>query len=168
MWRLKACDRGVDCLQRTLPTFLANFIEFVPQGSNMAWQLLDLYSSLGVHIAVATKLAEMQVVWQNGKLNVSETFQGTEGLIEQLTTLLLGAYHFHKCTDSRWVSLGASCSSLMAALCLGLDMHVHVCLADPPKGCTTYYLRGYKQLNESARTYASIAALGSSVADRAL
>ena len=44
---IESLRQGFDMLHRSLPTFLAKFIECVPQGSNMTWQLLDLYSTLG-------------------------------------------------------------------------------------------------------------------------
>eukprot|EP00974_Lingulodinium_polyedra_P074557 7225347-Lingulodinium_polyedra.AAC.1 len=59
--------------------------------------------------------------------------EGKVGLTDELVELILGAYHFHTCTDSRWVSVGASCASLVAALCLGLDKLVEISLSAPPK-----------------------------------
>ena len=149
---VESLRNGYDLLHRTLHRFLGHYLDFVPQGTHQTPYLLEFYLTLGVHPDVAGQLAAMQVFWSNGKLQISEHMQGTKGLLEKLATCILSVMRFKKCTDSRWVSVGSSCASILAALAVGLDQLVSDALSSPP-GSTTYYLCGFRTLQEPAMFY---------------
>ena len=118
---------------------------------------------------VAKVLGEWQAVFRQGKLQLSNHIEGLQDLPNRLTAALLGVFHFHMCTDSRWVSVGNSCSSLLASLALGLDHLVAACMASPPKGTAMFYLKGYMaKFSQDARLDGTVAAMASPVADRVL
>eukprot|EP00974_Lingulodinium_polyedra_P113469 10984415-Lingulodinium_polyedra.AAC.1 len=66
-----------------LPIFIEEHLAFAPKNTRPTMKLLDLYSSLGVNMSVAAMLSEMQVLWANGRLDVSEELIGSQGLYQK-------------------------------------------------------------------------------------
>ena len=121
------------------------------------------WSVLGVDPAVASELAELNFRWSGDRLLVNAAARSVDGLIERVSTLMMTVLQFQKFSDSRWCTLGASCRSLTAALCVGLRGLVDAVRADPR--ASDYYIHGFERLSVQSTKYVIIAGVSMHVAD---
>ena len=87
--------------------------------------------------------------------------------MDDLVTLLLSIWSFRKWSDSRWLSMGPSCRTLVAALSCGLRPFVSWILSRP--GVSRYFLGGFQDHYSTEVTeLVGIVATSSFAADAAL
>ena len=80
-----------------------------------------LWTSLGMESEHVETLAEdLRLEWRDEKLRVVDTWAGKVDVIEQIAHALLTAWKFKPFSSSRWVSVGVSCRTFVAALLTGL------------------------------------------------
>ena len=90
------------------------------------------------------------------------------GLVDTITTALLSAWKFVRFTDSRFLSVGVSSRTTIAALLLGVDGLVATTKEDPI--APTFYLNGFERLmaQPDRRAFVAEAAFVSRVIDGVL
>ena len=108
----------------------------------------------------------MQVKWDGESLWVAEEHRGDEDLFQKISVCMLSVFKFKKFTDSRWITLGECCRSLVASVSLGMQGLVkHI--RDLPH-TSDYYIHGFAKLDSDALRYAIVAALASNLCDSLL
>ena len=163
---IAALRNGMDLLHAFLPAFVQQSVSFVLARPGAREPLYNFWVALGLESIVAELCAELQAMWRNDRLEVSEDCSEDPQLFEKLSHILLQACRFKSFTDSRWLTVGDACRSLVASLSLGLSQWVQLTRENPKT--SDYYLHGFSQLDAHAKRYAVVAALTSPVCDALL
>lgn len=166
MWVVIASLRnGYDLLYKHLSPFVSATLAF----SEAPWDRQELYSfwlGMGVDSSICDILADTNLHWGDGRLWVGVRSEEPGALQEKVTTCLLAVFRFKQFTDSRWVTIGCSCRSLVASLLLGLGPLVDRVRKDPKS--SDFYIQGFGQLNQEVRKYACVAAVAAHACDSVL
>ena len=78
-----------------------------------------LWSLLGVSGEWLDIILQLELRYENGHLLVSSSCVVDEALYSRIEVVLLKLFHFHKFTDSRWVTLGCAGRSILCGLMTG-------------------------------------------------
>jgi hypothetical protein len=158
---------GFDLLHAHLGAFVAEALDFwegdqeTPEDTNYQFWLC-----IGVDAEVAQILASLDLFWSDNKLRVARRCKGDPMLLEKITHCILHVCRFKQFTDSRWITVGDSSRSLLAAMCLGLAGWVRYTRKDPR--ASDWYLHGFSHLQPRVLLYCAVGALASPVCDSVL
>ena len=156
-----------DLVYSRLGKWLDAHLVFVPdEGCPSADELQDLWTVLGLEPDLVEALCSLRLHWAGGKLNVAASCTSNEGLVEDLSAVLLGIWKFRQFTTSRWVTVGCSCRSLLGALLTGFDSLVELIRADP--NASDFHINGYGRLGPRGKRFVAMAALVSYVPEACL
>ena len=136
---IEALRNGYSILHAQLSSFVAEHLHFEDSCLEQP-HLFALWTCLGLPPATAEELAELQLRWEEGRLAVATHCLESESLFDRITSCVLAVWRFRAFTDSRWCTVGDSCRSLVAALCLGLEPLMQKLFADPDVG--QFYIAG--------------------------
>ena len=127
----------------------------------------ECYTLLGLDPEFTELATDLQMRFEDGHLKIAEKWKHEAEVTEMVVTTLLHIWKFKKFSDSRWLSLGPSCRSVMAALMCGLKPYVTWLLARP--GNSRYYLGGFLDYySKSVAELIGIVATSAFVPDAAL
>ena len=160
----ESCRSAFDLLHEYLPVFLARHMElsasaYDKDGVAASWHCI------GVGADWVDLLAEVNPVYRQGKLFVSDMVHGKIVSADQVGDLLLYIFRFSKLSTTRWCSVGKSCRSLFAAVSVGLLPLA--LLALQLKGSLDTKLHGVKKLNDDSKSCRSPRGAGRSRPARA-
>ena len=82
-------------------------------------ELYVLWCAMNVDEALAQSIADMGLLWREGRLLIDESILVQDDWLETLSAYLLALWRFTKFTHSRWVTVGTSCRGLCRALLTG-------------------------------------------------
>ena len=128
-----------------------------------------LWQSLDVEHETVDVLAEtLQLQYEDGQIQVTQDVSGMPGWVDTITFVLLSAWKFVRFTDSRFLSVGISARTTIAALLLGIDSLVAMIKEDPI--ASKFYLNGFARLmaEPDRRVFLAQAAFTSRVTDGVL
>ena len=110
---------------------------------------------------------ELRLHWdfENAHLCVSSEWQKKEGSMQELASALLALWHFKLFSDSRWLTIGISCRTLVVALLTGLPEMIKFLKT---KGVSEFHLGGWSGLDLAAKKFIVPAAIVAYVPDAAL
>ena len=159
---------GFDLLHAHLGAFVAGAIDFWENNQETPEEdtIYQFWLCIGVDAEIAQILAELNLFWSGGKLRVAKGRRDDPMLLEKVTHCILHVCRFKQFTDSRWITMGESSRSLLAAMCLGLQGWVQYTRKDPR--ASDYYLHGFSHLQPNVLLYCAVAALASPVCDAVL
>ena len=163
---IAAVRNGLDLLHGTLPTFVRGSLHFVPERLDAQKPLFNFWVTLGFEPSIAELCADLQIMWNNDNLEVSDVHREDTGLFEKICHIMMNACRFWSFTDSRWLTVGDSCRSLVGCLSLGLSRWVQITRDDTKN--SDCYLHGFAFLDTASRRYAVIAAMIAPVCDSLL
>ena len=93
-----------------LGKYLDACLAFVPDDERpMAEDLRELWTALGLEPELVETVCTLRLHWASGKLNVVASCASNAALVEELSAVVLGNWHFKQFTTSRWVIVGCSC-----------------------------------------------------------
>ena len=165
MWvSISALRNAYDLLHRFLPAFISEKL-YLSEEPYDHHSVYSFWVTLGVESEVSDVLAAMNLHWSGGKLSVSVS-QGLGNLHETIAAAMLAVFRFKQFTDSRWITVGDSCRSLMASMALGLQGLVDFIRAKP--SASDFYIHGFAQLNTDALRYSAIASVAANACDAVL
>jgi hypothetical protein len=152
-------------LAQALPAWIVGAVSFTeaPTDGDI---LRQLWASLGVDPDVTEELVELRVIYRSGNLQVDAAFQDSIDLVDRLSACCLAVWRFVKFSDSRWITVGRSARTMVAAHLMGLQSVVEAVLRDPRQ--LKYHLNGYTKLGQSEREFLAQAALSPYPADSLL
>lgn len=136
---LESCRNAYDTLMRHIGGWLVEVLKYEdPVGADFQ----AVYFCLGVDDDEWMALMmEVQPRFSDGRLLVSSSLKDREDTPGVVTMLLMKLLEFRRWSDSRWLSIGRSCRSLVLSLMLGLDNLIQYSLRQ--KGTSSYYLGGF-------------------------
>ena len=162
---IEATRNAFGLIHARLKAFVVASLRFVRPREERQ-DVWGFWVSLGVEVTVAESLADLDLHWREGQLLVSEAHIDAGGVVERISDCLLYVLRFKKFTDSRWCTVGDSCRSLVASLCLGLQGLAKVTRSDPT--ASEYHLHGFDNLTPQVIRYAIAASLSANICDAVL
>jgi hypothetical protein len=156
---VEALRNGYSTLHEYLAGWLSQRVRFVAAPCAPPELLAKLWVTLGVAAEEAEDLGRLGLMWRAGGLEVVAEREPTPELFGELSGHLLGLWLFTKFTDSRWVTVGKSCRTLLVAQLTGVGDLVDFALGQP--GVSAYYLGGFQRMRQNPQTlsFLSTAAL---------
>ena len=103
----------------TLPAFIEEHLDFHSDEYNQA-ELVQFWIDIGCEGESAQTLADLSVIWTEGKLKVHERQRLSGELLDSLHHEILTAFRFQKFTSSMWITMCKSCRTLVVSAALGL------------------------------------------------
>ena len=162
---IESLRNAYDLLHAYLMPWLVSVLAFGPSSQDPQ-SAYKMWVALGVDSEDADILADLQVKWDGERLWVAEEHAGNKDLFQKISVCMLSVFKFKKFTDSRWITLGECCRSLVASVSLGMQGLVkHI--RDRPQ-TSDYYIHGFARLDNDALRYAIVAALASNLCDSVL
>ena len=160
---IESVRNSYDMLHDHLPSWIKRRAMFVDARDEEVEQALTLWVALGVESEYADVLANLALRFRNGHLEVARAWEGDDSVWDRVAVAILHVMRFRKFADSRWVTVGRSCRSVVASLLLGLDDLIDMVRSNP---CTSqYYIGGYTRLSPSLRRFCGIASFAAYVSD---
>ena len=137
---------SIELLNRHMAEWIAQKLDFVPDRPYADGEYRRcLWLSLDLEAETAEILAhELQFHFEDGRIKVTEQKVGDPELIDLIIKCLQSAWKFRRFTDSRFMTAGSSCRTLLAAYLLGISDLVDMILDAPGK--SPFYLGGFKRL----------------------
>ena len=131
-------------------------------------QLQQTWECLGVDPVFTSILADtLQLHWDfaRSQLCVSADVQKDPKAMSEISGALLGLWKFKLFSDSRWITIGCNCRTMVAALLTGLPSLIHYV-----KQCSSsvYHLKGWSHLGFVTKRFMVLAALLAFVPDSAV
>ena len=161
---IESLRNSFDLLHRFLRPFVAERLQFA-EGVYNYNQVRQFWLVLSVEEEVADVLADLNLHWDGNALWVAGKHKDTRDLIEKVSSCILAVFRCKTFTSSRWLTIGCSCRSLIAAMTLGLSGLVTK--IRKIKTTSDYYIHGFAQL-DGAWSYAVVAAVASLLPDALL
>ena len=152
----ESCRSAFDLLHEYLPVFLARHMELSASAYDKD-EVAASWRCIGVGADWVDLLAEVNPVYRQGKLFVSDMVHGKIVSADQVGDLLLYIFRFSNFSTTRWCSVGKSCRSLFAAVSVGLLPLA--LLALQLNGSLETKLHGVKKLNDDIRWYLAVASI---------
>lgn len=161
---IEALRNSFSLLTKRMPVFLNRYLarRDEPVDHDAA---IDFWRAMGVEASMLESVAEVHPLWENGLLCVNTSLE--EGnVIEKVSHILLYLCKWRKFTDSRWVTVGPACRTLLWGLLVGLDKWVDLTRKDP--SASDAFLHGFTKLSTTMRRYCIVASLVAHVPDAVL
>ena len=162
---IESLRNSFDLILDRLAKFVADKLRF-DDGDYDRGDAYRFWVTLGVRSDVADVLADLNLSYEGGYLRVHVSHVGSAGLYEKITGAMLVVFKFKRFTDSRWVTVGDCCRSLLAAQHVGLEGLVRATREDPK--ASDYYLHGFAEFTSEVKKYVAVASLSANVSDAAL
>ena len=145
--------------------FVVNHLSLEPRIADYS-TLYSFWVDLGVEVEAAESLAELGLMWVGGKCYVDRAVAGRAGLIARVEHCIRTGLKLKQFSDSRWVTMGASCRQLTAGKHLGLDQLVYTIRKD--KATSDYHIHGYAEFTADAKLYSTVAGMVCNIPDALL
>ena len=159
---IESLRNSFDLLHGNLKSFIGQALETTAEPFD-AEAVSRFWTLLGVAPDIVDLLAELNLHWSGGRLYVSAASMEHPDAIERISTAILHIFRFRKFTTGRWLTVGESCRTLTAALCVGLAGLVDLIRKSPKT--SEFYIHGFGRLAGQARKYCVIAGVSSHIAD---
>ena len=153
---IESCRNGFDLLTEYMPVFLVQHMVRSPAAYSKeavaAW-----WRCMGVSADWVEHLADLNPIFRQGKLVVSEKIGGQVVSADLVADCLLYIFKFSKFSETRWCGVGQSCRALVSSLSVGL--YPLAILALKLKGSKETKLHGVKKLSDDIKWYAAVASI---------
>ena len=160
---IESLRRSADLVSSHLYTWLHSCLQSTPcRGEAWVDQRRALWQTLGVDAETVELLSsELQLWWQDGTMwFLKDAFRDGD-VLEAVASALMAVWRFVKFSDSRWLTVGTSARTVIAAVLTGIDGLVSTIVRDPK--ASKYYLNGFKRLTTTRRQFLVSAAVVSRV-----
>ena len=166
LWQVVASLRNsFDLLMRFVHDFIVSHL--VPRDRVVDYSVaFGFWVDLGVEADAAERLADLGLLWHEGKLVFDRAALLTKDVIVEAVHCFKSVLRLKGFSDSRWVTMGGSCRTLLAARQLGLDEMVRIIRAQ--KDTSDYYIHGFAELVGDVGVYCAVSALVCNVPDALL
>lgn len=160
---VESVANSFDLLLKHVAPWLGKVLAFADWHNDSA---RELYMSMDCDADFLDTFVDLEVRFSAGRLLVAEKHKDREGLLDLLGTLLLKAWSFRRWSESRWLSLGSCCRSVMLSLFLGLESLVQFVL---DAGESRFHLGGFcDNLTAQVREFICVVSVSSRVPDSVL
>jgi hypothetical protein len=164
---LESLRNSFTLLVERLPAFLEQHLAFSADSYDVE-EVLAFWRCMGIGADMLEAVAEVNPWWSaaDGHLWVNGRLADDSEATEKVSHILLYLFKWRKFTESRWITIGPACRSLLWGLCVGLERLVAMTRADPK--ATDFHLHGFAKLSMDLKRYAVVASLVSYVPDAML
>ena len=125
--------------------------------------LKQFWALMCLDAEVVEVLCDLQLLYRDGRLFISERHRVSLNLIEQVSTVLMHVWAFRRFSESRWLTVGCCNRTLAASEQLGLQSLVAFIRKRPH--ASDYYIGGLSRLSQAGQKFVTIASTASFVAD---
>ena len=143
---IESLRNSMDLIVGHVDEWIAKRLRFVPhqpfevvEERRILWQLLDIDCET---VEVLSDVLQLRFV--NGMLEVTENMSANPEVAELMSIALLSTWKFVKFSDSRWLSAGSSCRTIVAGVLTGLEDLAQLIVDDP--AASKFYLGGFARL----------------------
>ena len=154
--------RSSDLISKYLYQWLGGVLQ--PQadrGTSWVEDRLSFWMDLGVDPATAELLAkELQLVWDGKQLMYLAGAFHDGDLPQAVASALMGVWHFKSFSESRWLTVGTSCRTMVAAFLTGICSLVQLVKKE---SSTLFFLRGFDRLTGRKVEFMTICAVASRI-----
>jgi hypothetical protein len=112
---------------------------------------------------IETLACTLRLQWRDWKLRVAASCVELPDVMDTVTSTLLALWQFKKFSDSRWITVGCSCRTLVAGLLAGLDSLVSFIRGSPE--ASDFFIHGFAKLSLKMKKFCAMAALSSFVTE---
>ena len=148
-----------------LPAFLSGHLAFSNEPYDVE-QVASFWRALGIEAHMVEQIADINPWWSAGRLWVNGSLAQDPDSMQKISFVLLYMSKWRRFCDSRWITIGPCCRSLIWCLCVGLEGWVNMTRSD--KSATDFHLHGFSRLSGDIRKLAAVAALAAHVPDALL
>ena len=150
-------------LMAQLGKWILRSLQFVPDDNLPSEEALAiLWTALGLDpVLVEVLSSTLRLRWKDGRLQVAASCLKLPDVMETVSSSLLGVWHFKRFSDSRWITVGCSCRTLIAGLLTGLGSLVDLVRQGPAS--SEWHINGFSQF--SSASYATDAFLSEMMED---
>ena len=165
---IESLRNSFDVLRTYMAEWVAARLSFArSRGAEWVDRRRALYHMLGADMDTADVLAsDLELVFEDGRLWVCGTRSSLALLIDDITDALQSLWKFVRWSLSRFLTVGTSSRTLVAALITGLSDLVDFIYADGH--ADLWYLRGFTRLTSQYKAFVVKSAMISRVAEAAL
>ena len=153
---IESLRNGYKHLQSHLSSFLLEHVLF-QDGQVSRDSLLEFWTALDVPAELCHMLADRGVLWIGDRLQINASYRHDPELLPWLYNACMTVFRFKKFSCSRWLTIGCSLRTLIAACALGIRRLHAFTMADSSVG--QHYIKGFGRLNEAMLHYSLIAAI---------
>ena len=173
VWQVFAALRNsYDLILSNVDHWLLNHVSWVDATECApAEQMQKVWVALGVDVVLAEQLAfYLRLRWDHHSqtLHVCKDVLESPSGPEDVVTALLGIWKFKTFSDSRWITVGICCRSLVAGLLSGLSSLIDFIKDKNVTKNMEYHLGGWNKLGDTAIRFIVLSSLASYVPDAAL
>ena len=164
---IESLRRSADVLQSHLYEWIGEKVQVRDdRGDDWVQQRRALWLELGIDIETADLLAaDLQLWWEadSQALCVLRGAYADGDLWEAIASGLMSVWRFARFTESRWLTVGSSCRSLVAGILTGIESLVHFIYKNPR--ASKFYLNGFGRLRQSRKEFLVVASIVGRVAE---
>lgn len=161
---IESLRQSYDELVAHAPGWISRSLRYEAMQTPETWRLL--WVMLGFASDWVEQLVDLELRYESGVLKVHPRWQHHPDLPDMVMNVMLHIWQWRRFSDSRWISLGGSCRSLLGSLLVGLKDFVGEVLQQP--GVSTFYLKGFNFLDQDASSLCALVAVSSFVSDSVL
>ena len=161
-----------ESLRRSADLISANLFQWLhsrlrprcSRGPHWVKQRMALWIDLGIDPQTSDLLArQLELVWDGRVMWFVHGAFWDGDLLEAAASALIASWRFHHFTESRWLTIGCSSRTMVAATLTGIEDLVAFIKKD--KKNSLFYLRGFDRLRGPAKEFLVVATVASRVAE---
>ena len=115
---------------------------------------------------VVDLLEALQLRWENDRLSIAVRWRDDPQAVQMVRTAILGIMRYKKWSESRWVTIGTNCKSIVASLLVGIVDLTNYIRARPRE--SEWFIKGMDRLQSQERQFFVVAAIVSHLSDSVL
>ena len=154
-----------DLLVNHMPAFLREKVAFQTAPCDHS-EVSEFWCAMGVEPDVLEVLCDLQPVWQDGTLWISNKHRDSPNLMEQLSGVMLYLFRFRKFSESRWTTIGESARVLVGSLAIGLEGLVRM-VRESTK-TSDFHIAGFARFTPELKHFCAVATVAARVPDSIL
>ena len=157
---LESLRNGFDAIHGHIVPFVAKFLRVTCEAFDRE-EAYAFWNAMGVEPDMANLLADLDLKWVEsddvGYLSANTWVMGDAEVANDVISSLLYLFKWRKFTDSRWLTIGVACRSIVAGLSVGLEMLAKLTRDDP--STSDFYLHGVGRLSARLKNFCVVASL---------
>ena len=156
----ESLKRSSDLLSKFIYEWLHSVLQpHQDRGASWVEARMVLWDDLGVDPLTAELLAkQLQLVWDGKRLMFLKGAFADGDLPQAVASALMGAWHFKSWSESRWLTCGAGCRTMIAAFLTGVQGLARLIMKE---STTIFFLRGLDRVKERHLEFMATCAMAS-------
>ena len=160
---IESLRRSADLISSHLYAWLYSKLKATAdRGEVWVEQRRTLWQTLGIDAETVELMAcELQLWWEDGALWFLRGAFEDGDVIDAVASALMAVWRFVKFSESRWLTVGTSARTVIAAVLTGIEDLIGTITKDPK--ASKFYLRGFQRLTTPRKQFLVSAAVSSRI-----